>query len=76
MWGSTDETLICRCQNVADRRRFVSLVESVRDAGGDVKIFSSLHISGQQLDQLTGLAAVLRFPMPELEDEDVDSDSD
>lgn len=30
-----------------------------------------------ELDQLTGIAAILRFPMPELEDEsDGESDSD
>lgn len=66
-----------RCQDVTQRKRFVDLVESVRDAGGDVKIFSSLHVSGEQLEQLSGLAAVLRFPMAELEEEEMDSsDSD
>lgn len=80
------------------------MVESVRDAGGEVKIFSSMHISGErkhnqitlnqlisifvqkynnffnnfslELSQLTGVAAILRFPMPELEDEDEDEDDD
>lgn len=28
-----------------------------------VHIFSSMHVSGQQLDQYTGIAAVLRFPV-------------
>jgi hypothetical protein len=46
---------------VADRKKFVSLVDSVREFGGDVKIFSSLHVSGEQLDQLTGLCAILRL---------------
>ena len=48
-------------QDVAKRKRFVALVDSVREFGGDVKIFSSLHVSGEQLDQLTGLCAVLRY---------------
>lgn len=71
-----------RCQDVNLRKEYVNLVESVRDAGGEVKIFSSMHISGEQLSQLTGIAAILRFPMPELEDSDGeneagnDSDSD
>lgn len=43
--------------------------------GGDVKIFSSLHISGEQLEQLTGIAAILRFPMPELEDDESDDEN-
>ncbi|KAL9708205.1 hypothetical protein quinque_011723 [Culex quinquefasciatus] len=66
-----------RCQEVATRKEYVQLVDSVRDSGGEVKIFSSMHVSGEQLAQLTGVAAVLRFPMPELEDsEDEQSDSD
>ena len=66
-----------RAQDVARRRRFVKLVDDVREFGGDVRIFSSLHVSGEQLDQLTGLCAVLRFPMPELDEgESEDSDSD
>ncbi|XP_061712476.1 protein pelota [Cydia pomonella] len=68
-----------RCQDIQKRKEYVALVDSVRDNGGDVRIFSSMHVSGEQLDQLTGLAAILRFPMPELEDsdeEDEDSDSD
>jgi len=91
------------------RKRYVTLVDSVRESGGEVKIFSSMHVSGErkltfpcdpyfdtvikyatwrkvttcfsnryqpaisELDQLTGVAAILRFPMPELEDEE-DSD--
>lgn len=58
-----------RCQDVALRKEYVTLVESVKEYNGDVKIFSSLHVSGEQLDQLTGIAAILRFPIPELEDE-------
>lgn len=66
-----------RSQDVLERKKYVKLVDDVREFGGDVKIFSSMHTSGEQLDQLTGICAVLRFPMPELEDEDQDqSDSD
>jgi len=48
----------------------VKLVDDVREFGGDVKIFSSMHVSGEQLEQLTGVCAILRFPMQELEDSD------
>ena len=64
-----------RANNVAERRKYVELVDKVKDTGGDVKIFSSLHVSGEQLDLLSGICALLRFPMTELEDVD-DSDSD
>lgn len=65
-----------RSQDFTARRRYVDLVDSVRESGGEVKIFSSLHVSGEQLEQLTGVAAILRFPMPELEDEASSSDED
>lgn len=38
----------CRCQDISLRKEYVTLVENVRDAGGEVKIFSSMHISGQR----------------------------
>ena len=65
-----------RSQDIPKRKRFVKLVDDVREVGGDVRIFSSMHVSGEQLDQLTGLCAILRFPMQELEDDSDDSDSD
>nr|CAG4640906.1 EOG090X07BV [Eulimnadia texana] len=65
-----------RSSSIEERRQYVALVETVREYGGTAHIFSSLHVSGEQLAQLTGVAAILRFPMPELEDEELDSDSD
>jgi len=65
-----------RANKVSERRKYVDLVDKVRDMGGEVRIFSSMHVSGEQLDLLTGLCAILRFPMPELEDTDDESDQD
>ncbi|CAH2241230.1 protein pelota [Pararge aegeria] len=65
-----------RCQDILKRKEYVGLVDSARENGSDVRIFSSMHVSGEQLDQLTGIAAVLRFPMPELEDSDGDEEND
>ena len=31
-----------------------------------------MHVSGEQLQQLTGIAAILRFPLPDLEDAELD----
>ena len=56
-----------RANNVATRARYVALVESVRSARGAVHIFSSLHVSGEQLAGLSGVAALLRFPIPDVE---------
>lgn len=65
-----------RSQDFLKRKQYVVLVDSVRESGGDVKVFSSLHVSGEQLDQLTGVAALLRFPMPELDEDEFDSSDD
>ncbi len=62
------------------RRKYVSLVEGVREKRGEVLIFSSMHESGQrtyhiidelveltlvltELNQITGIAAILTFPL-------------
>eukprot|EP01125_Pyxidicula_operculata_P005560 TRINITY_DN1957_c2_g1_i1.p1 TRINITY_DN1957_c2_g1~~TRINITY_DN1957_c2_g1_i1.p1 ORF type:complete len:163 (-),score=70.15 TRINITY_DN1957_c2_g1_i1:61-549(-) len=65
-----------RSCNLSTRQNYVKLVESVKDNGGDVRIFSSLHVSGTQLAKLSGIAALLRFPMPGLDDSEDDSDEE
>ncbi|KAL1819757.1 hypothetical protein DCAR_0416066 [Daucus carota subsp. sativus] len=62
----TDE--LFRSSDIATRKKYVNLVDSVKDSGGTAHIFSSMHVSGEQLAQLTGIAAILRFPLPDLED--------
>ncbi|KAK4793114.1 hypothetical protein SAY86_023549 [Trapa natans] len=57
-----------RNADVVTRKKYVNLVDSVKDTGGTVHIFSAMHVSGEQLAQLTGIAAILRFPLPDLED--------
>jgi protein pelota len=79
----TDE--LFRSANVATRKNYVKLVEHVRESGGTVYIFSSMHVSGQQLNQVSGVAALLRYPLPDIDTEvpmlddvnfDLDSDDD
>ncbi|THD19431.1 Pelota [Fasciola hepatica] len=65
-----------RSRNLEERKRYVSLVDAVREDTGTVRIFSSLHVSGEQLNQLSGVAAILRFPIPEPESDDSDSSAD
>lgn len=65
-----------RSSDIATRKLYVQLVESVKENQGEVYIFSSMHVSGEQLSQITGIAAILRFPIPDLEDEDEDEDED
>jgi len=52
----------------AARQRYVELSDGVKAGGGKVFIFSSMHVSGEQLDSYTGIAATLRFPVPDWED--------
>eukprot|EP00429_Kryptoperidinium_foliaceum_P009960 CAMPEP_0176004082 /NCGR_PEP_ID=MMETSP0120_2-20121206/1508_1 /TAXON_ID=160619 /ORGANISM="Kryptoperidinium foliaceum, Strain CCMP 1326" /LENGTH=413 /DNA_ID=CAMNT_0017336749 /DNA_START=45 /DNA_END=1286 /DNA_ORIENTATION=- len=70
----TDE--LFRSSNIKTRRQYVDLVESVRASGGQVYVFSTMHISGQQLQQVSGVAAILRYPLPGLDDMDVESNGE
>lgn len=63
-----------RSQDVAERKRWVSLVDRVRDVeGGEARILSSDHESGKRLDGLGGIAALTTFPLPE---EDFESENE
>lgn len=57
-----------RARDFTERKRYVQLIDSVRANGGRVFQFSSLHCSGEQLNMYTGIAAILRFPLPDLPD--------
>ena len=58
----------------AQRKAWAALVEGVAAGGGEALVFSAAHVSGEQLNQLSGVAAVLRFPLPELEDAELDAE--
>ena len=60
-----------RVNDDAKRARYARLVQGVRAGGGEALVFSSLHVSGEALNGLSGVAAVLRFPLPELEDQEL-----
>ncbi|KAI2084611.1 Translation factor pelota [Ophidiomyces ophidiicola] len=63
-----------RSQSVHERRRWVSLVDRVRDVeGGEVRVLSSDHESGKRLDGLGGVAAILTFPIIEDDHEEDDN---
>lgn len=55
-----------RSNNLALRKKYSSLLYQVKGYADEVRIFSSMHLSGQQLNQLTGIAAILKFEVPEL----------
>ena len=39
---------VCRNSDVATRKKYANLVDSAKDSGGTVHIFSSLHVSGER----------------------------
>lgn len=39
---------IFRARDVATRKKYVALVDSVKDNNGEVRVFSSLHVSGER----------------------------
>ena len=74
--GAIDTLLISdslfRTADPVLRTKYAALVEEVEANGGRALVFSGAHSSGEQLNQLTGVAAILRFPLPELEDQEFD----
>ncbi|GMH63941.1 hypothetical protein TrLO_g8088 [Triparma laevis f. longispina] len=56
------------------RRIYVELVEAVKESAGSIRVFSSMHESGRRLAQVSGVAAVLRFPIGDGEGEDMEVD--
>lgn len=61
-----------RSMDIATRRRYVAMVDKVKEDGGEARILSSDHESGQRLDVLGGIAAILTYPIMDLDDDDED----
>lgn len=59
--------MLFRSNNLALRKKYSQLLYQVKGYA-EVRIFSSMHLSGQQLNQLGGIAAILKFEVPELTD--------
>ncbi|KAM7194461.1 eRF1 domain 1 domain containing protein [Naviculisporaceae sp. PSN 640] len=59
-----------RSMDIATRKRFVGLVDRVKADGGEARVLSSDHESGQRLDSLGGIAAVLTYPIYDLDESD------
>jgi protein pelota len=62
----SDELL--RSTNPTERHLFTEMAADVAEYGGTVQIFSSIGVASEQLRALTGVAAILRAPMPHLEE--------
>ncbi|CCK71591.1 ribosome dissociation factor DOM34 KNAG_0H01760 [Huiozyma naganishii CBS 8797] len=60
--------LVARSPDLTQRKKYLTLMNSVERNGGKAIVFSSLHITGEELDNLTGLACILKYPLPDLDE--------
>jgi protein pelota len=63
-----------RSQVIDVRKRWVALVDKVKEEGGEVRVLSGDHESGKRLEGLGGIAAILTFPLENLDEEDEEDD--
>ncbi|CZS96138.1 hypothetical protein WAI453_009762 [Rhynchosporium graminicola] len=61
-----------RSQEIGVRKRWVTLVDKVKEEGGEARVLSSDHESGRRLEGLGGIAAILTFPLDDLDEDDED----
>lgn len=59
---------LMRCDDLTQRKRYLAIVENIEQTGGKAMVFSSFHSSGEELDKLTGLACILKYPLPDLDE--------
>ena len=59
-----------RSQVIGTRKRWVALVDKVKEEGGEARVLSSEHESGQRLKELGDIAAILTFPLEDLDEAD------
>lgn len=53
----------CRAQDVQKRKRYIKIVDGVKENGGEVRIFSSLHVSGERKSKRLSLLSVYFFDL-------------
>ena len=70
----SDATL--RKHRIVERQKIIEIMKSVRENGGNVNTLSSLHVAGERLNQLSGIAALLRFPVYDLQDNENSSENE
>ncbi|AJT08839.1 ALS_1a_G0047800.mRNA.1.CDS.1 [Saccharomyces cerevisiae] len=61
---------ILHSDNIAQREEYLKLMDSVESNGGKALVLSTLHSLGEELDQLTGIACILKYPLPDLDEDD------
>lgn len=65
-----------RTKKIQDRSLIIEIMNTVRGNGGQVRTISSAGVAGQKLEQLSGVAALLRFPMYDFAEAASESDEE
>jgi len=77
--GAVSELMVTdkliRTATVPERRKYVAACDQVKGSGGVVHVVSEQHVTGEQLTQLSGIAALLRYPCPDLDEAEEQSAS-
>lgn len=63
-----------RSQDIEERKKYVAIVDKVKEDGGEVRVLSSDHEAGAKLQALGGVAAMLTYPL--VFDDDSDEDAE
>jgi protein pelota len=58
-----------RNRRITDRQRVAEIIKTVKVNAGEVRKISSVHVAGARLEQLSGIAALLRFPIYDLQED-------
>ncbi|UCS20935.1 uncharacterized protein HLK63_H03729 [Nakaseomyces glabratus] len=61
--------------DIKKRKKFLALYENVESSGGKGVVFSTLHSLGEELDRMTGVACILNYPLPDLDEDLEDEES-
>ncbi|KAL6928160.1 hypothetical protein ACO0SA_002892 [Hanseniaspora valbyensis] len=70
---------LLRSDYVEERQLYTELTKAVERTGGNVTVFSSMNQTGEELNRLTGIACILKYPIYDLdesENESSDNSSD
>lgn len=60
---------LLRTGDVTPWKRYVALLGSIEKT--DLRWFFSQHVTGKRLDSITGAAAILTFPLSDMDDIDI-----
>lgn len=53
------------------RKELSTIFNKIRSSGGDVVKMSSMHYTGEKINSFGGIVAILRYAMPEINNEDI-----